>query len=54
MEIPKYEWLKDQWQWEVQPVPYDYLREKLDFLYVNFEKKFGYIPTEWRKRKFDI
>ena len=54
MNIPKYKWLRDQYQWETKPVPYDYLRERLDFLYVNFEKKFGYIPKEWRKREFDI
>ena len=54
MNIPKYQWLRDQYQRELAPIPYDYLRERLDFLYVNFEKCFGYIPKEWRKREFDI
>ena len=39
---------------DTYPVPYDYLSEYLFLLYVNFEKKFGYIPKEWRKREFDI
>ena len=54
MNIPKYQWLRDQYQRELAPIPYDYLRERLDFLYVNFEKCFGYIPKEWCKREFDI
>ena len=54
MNIPKYQWLRDQYQRELAPIPYDYLRERLDVLYVNFEKCFGYIPKEWCKREFDI
>ena len=50
INIPKYQWLKDQWQWESNPVPYDYLRERLDFLYVNFEKKFG-VPANYPRLK---
>ena len=44
---PKYKYLDDQWSGERNDIDYGRLRKELDWLYVNFEKTFGYLPEEW-------
>ena len=46
---PHYEYLKDQWVGETIDIDYDRLRSKLEWLYTDFERTFGYIPEEWTK-----
>ncbi len=47
---PKLENLKHQWNSDMQDLSSDDLqegRQKLDWVYKNFNKKFGYIPYQW-------
>lgn len=47
---PKIKGLEHQWQSDMQDLSSDDLKEgrqKLDWLYKNFYKKFGYIPYQW-------
>ena len=46
-KAPKLQWLPDQWSGETADIDYPKLREEFDYLYVDFEKTFGYLPEEW-------
>ena len=47
---PRFKHLKHQWNSDMQDLSSDDLqegRQKLDWIYKNFNKKFGYIPYQW-------
>ena len=47
-KAPKLKWLPDQWSAETADIDYPKLRKEFDWLYVDFEKTFGYLPEEWQ------
>jgi len=50
-KCPTPQFLQDQWAGDAselaKEIDYESMREEFDWLYVDFEKTFGYLPEEW-------